>query len=155
MGAFLYLEACMKEFTFDHVWTVQELFYQDRDLMYKSNQDVRTLLKRLEEECVECGEEIQKCMVLAGVGGVVNLCAQEVRQEISDLFLFVIAIARCCGLTAQDILVDAVDKVARNTGRYQAKDYQDTTADFKDQQNKSRSEDKSRGFTTSFYQIAA
>lgn len=145
----------MKEMSFDHVWTVQELFYQDRQLMWHHNQDVRTLLKRLEEESAECYEEVEKCMALAGPEGTIDLCAQEIRQEISDLFLFVLAIARCCGLTSQDILVDAVEKVARNSARYLSKDYTDVTADFKDQQSKSRAEDKARGFTQSFYQIAA
>jgi NTP pyrophosphatase (non-canonical NTP hydrolase) len=141
--------------TFERVWETQENFYKDRPLMWSANQDVVTLLNRLRMETTECEEEITKCMAAAGTEGVVDLCAQQIRQEISDLFLFVTAIARCCGLSGTDLLADAMEKIARNMGRYNAQDFQDTTVNYDDQAEKSRSFDKRRGFTKDFYAIAA
>lgn len=144
----------MQEFDFNHVWNLQETFYKDRPLMWKDNQNVINLLKRIEDEAQECKEEIEHCMKFLGPDQCVDLMDQQIRQEVSDLFLFVLALARCIGLQAPQVLSDAVDKIARNIGRYAAVDYQDSELMHTDQVEKSRGWDKRRGYTTQYYQIA-
>jgi NTP pyrophosphatase (non-canonical NTP hydrolase) len=141
--------------TFETLSEVQDRFYADRPLMWAANQNVLSLLERVEGEAQECREAIVGCMTLAGAGKSVDLCAQEIRDEISDLLLFVMALAKCCGLTSFELVADGMEKMAKSQCRYQAHDYQDMSANFQDAQEKSRGEDKRRGFTTQFYQIAA
>jgi len=142
-----------KNFSFDHLWNLQELFYKDRPLMWLSNQNVFQLLEKLEDEAKECREEIAKCTEKAGLEGCLDLLNQDIRQEVSDLFLFVLAIAKCIGLESHDVINDAVDKTARNMSRYAASDWSDTTKSYGDMSDKSRSWDKHRGFTATYYQI--
>lgn len=141
--------------TFDHLWNLQELFYEDRPLTFLSNQDILTLLKRLEDETHECRQEIIDCMKTSGMGECVNFLTDSIRQEVSDLFLFVLAIARCIGLTSPQVIADATEKVARNICRYPASNFQDVTDIYSDKTEASRTWDKKRRFTQSFYQIPA
>lgn len=143
----------MSEFSFDHLWNLQEVFYLDRPLMKLANQDVLTLLSRLEEEAKECREAICACVAKTSVEDCVDLLNDDIRQEVSDLFLFVMGIARTIGLTNAEFITDAVDKIARNMCRYNASDFKDSSLGFSDQIDKSRSWDKRRGFTTSYYQF--
>jgi NTP pyrophosphatase (non-canonical NTP hydrolase) len=148
-------EIDLRKPSFEKLWFLQENFYLDRGLMWLSNQNVLHLLARIEEEAHECREEIIKCMDSASLDTCINLMSQEIRQEVSDILLFTLALARCIGLTETEVMEDAIYKIARNTGRYLAKDFSDTTLNYDDQIEKSRSEDKRRGYTNSFYQIAA
>ncbi len=141
--------------TFEKLWDVQGQFYADRPLMFASNGNVLSILDRLREEADECADAIRDCMATAGIDQCVDLLTQDVRQEVVDLMHFTIAIARIVGMDSQMLLTDSIDKFARNMGRYNAVDYQDLSVNFDDQQEKSRSDDKRRGFTKSFYDIAA
>ena len=123
--------------------------------MYANNQNVMSVLSRIEEESQECREAIQNCMKYAGAETCVDLLTQDIRQEVVDLLHFTMAIARLIGMDSQMLMSDAVEKFARNMARYPSSDFQDLSSDFGDQQEKSRSWDKRRGFTKDFYQIAA
>lgn len=141
----------MIEHDFNHLWNLQETFYKDRPLMWAQNQNVLSLLDRIKDEAEECKEAIVECMANASFDDCVDLMTENIRQEIADLLLFVMGLARCVGLQAPQLILDGITKIARNEGRYAAADFQDLSLNYDDQADKSRSWDKRRGFSKQFY----
>ena len=139
--------------SFDQLWGMQADFYADRPLMDLRNKDPLFLLSRIEEEAKECREAIEKCMCYSSLNECLDLLTDDIRQEVSDLFMFVLALARNIGSSPMLLINDAKEKIARNMGRYKSIDFRDTSDDFQDKVEKSRGEDKRRGFTKSFYSI--
>lgn len=144
----------MVEHDFNHLWNLQETFYQERPLMWVQNQNVLGLLERIKGEADECHEAITKCMVSSGYDNCVNLMTEDIRQEIADLLTFVMALGRCIGLTAPQLILDSIEKIGRNTARYAAIDWQDTTVNYDDQAEKSRGWDKRRKFSEQVYSMS-
>lgn len=142
----------MIERDFNHLWNLQEDFYVDRPLMWMQNQNVLSLLGRIRDEASECEEAITRCAQLNSVEHCIDLLNEDIRQEVADLLLFVMALAKCLGITGVEMVEDAITKIARNVSRYPAKDFKDLTTNYDDSAANSRSWDKRRKFSEQFYE---
>ena len=141
----------MIERDFDHLWNLQEIFYEDRPLMWAQNQNVLSLLDRIRDEATECQEAILKCAQSMDVSDCVDLLNEDIRQEVADSLLFVMGLAKCLGITGPEMVADAITKIARNMGRYPASEFKDLATNYDDIAANARSWDKRRRYSEQFY----